>query len=610
MGRCWTTHIAHDARLDCTIFHTNIHSPFTVVLLYDSIDISIDINMSGLEIAGFILTICPLALKATQLALRVFDLYPSEEEYRDNLLVLDVQKNSFSTWVRSRRFTSQRALQYRLRSTGSQETREHIMEQYVLACRLILRVLTVMGEINVIINQSNAPPSDKLERKNRRGRKWIRSGPAKLQYQNKANTPSIATHLTGTTTAVSADPDPAISLRTQGTGNTAMGTRDDSYPRLAEYLTEAYSRIPDGPQKQQLMSKLDLLKEVLQRPSNTEDLMTSNSSSGLQRVKDVWRGIVVVDSKGKLNMLIGKIKEWNEALNSLLPELAGKYYQPWDLLSICFKILSSNIILIAKDISQPSDHSFRIPFEAPFARNPSFGGREDILENIELHLDSESSCKVVVLHGPGGYGKSEIAHEYAYISQQHYTSVIWIDATSSSTIKTSAESFLDKIAVHWPLAQKIPITSSKDYMVIARKLGIEINYNEESSFDRNMLRTKFAEDPVGILGNWLALQDNNRWLIVAENFNNSEETSKTLTSLIPNNDVGHLIMTMQTFRPNRLRLKGHVICLKVGGFEGDNGATLLGKLLNVDINKLHNKNEEGKLRGEFNNIQTRCLLSL
>ncbi|KAF8422749.1 hypothetical protein EV426DRAFT_575052 [Tirmania nivea] len=86
--------------------------------------------MSGLDVARFVLTVIPLAVKVTQLAVCIFNAYPSEEEYQDTILALNVQDNIFSIWVGTCRFTSQRALQYRLRSSQNQDV---VIEHFTLA---------------------------------------------------------------------------------------------------------------------------------------------------------------------------------------------------------------------------------------------------------------------------------------------------------------------------------------------------------------------------------------------------------------------------------------------------------------------------------------------
>jgi AAA ATPase domain len=57
----------------------------------------------------------------------------------------------------------------------------------------------------------------------------------------------------------------------------------------------------------------------------------------------------------------------------------------------------------------------------PSRRNLPFVGREGVLESIRAALADPSSGRVVVLHGPPGVGKSELAREYARRNCETYT---------------------------------------------------------------------------------------------------------------------------------------------------------------------------------------------
>ncbi|RPB10256.1 hypothetical protein P167DRAFT_270022 [Morchella conica CCBAS932] len=76
--------------------------------------------------------------------------------------------------------------------------------------------------------------------------------------------------------------------------------------------------------------------------------------------------------------------------------------------------------------------------ELSVERSPNFSGREYELNRIHEHLTTLSSSprpsrRVVVLHGLGGIGKTEIALAYAFKYRHEYTAVFWIDATNIQT---------------------------------------------------------------------------------------------------------------------------------------------------------------------------------
>jgi tetratricopeptide (TPR) repeat protein/transposase-like protein/transcriptional regulator with XRE-family HTH domain len=86
----------------------------------------------------------------------------------------------------------------------------------------------------------------------------------------------------------------------------------------------------------------------------------------------------------------------------------------------------------------------------PYARNPHFTGRDELLEVLEQLFAEEPSHQTTsirqaaltqtqAIKGLGGIGKTQIAVEYAYraCKQGRYNSVIWISAASEEAILTS-----------------------------------------------------------------------------------------------------------------------------------------------------------------------------
>jgi transcriptional regulator with XRE-family HTH domain len=86
----------------------------------------------------------------------------------------------------------------------------------------------------------------------------------------------------------------------------------------------------------------------------------------------------------------------------------------------------------------------------PYARNPHFTGRDDLLELLDQHLSPVAQHAATTSHrvaltqpqaikGLGGIGKTQIAVEYAYRSQEQsrYMHTLWINAASEETMMNS-----------------------------------------------------------------------------------------------------------------------------------------------------------------------------
>jgi glycosyltransferase involved in cell wall biosynthesis len=96
-------------------------------------------------------------------------------------------------------------------------------------------------------------------------------------------------------------------------------------------------------------------------------------------------------------------------------------------------------------IAPPSatSNTYRLPDDPPPIwgnvppRNPSFTGRDELLEQLGRRLTAGGTTAVLLsaLHGLGVIGKTQMATEYVYRHRQDYELVWWIDATDTTQIQ-------------------------------------------------------------------------------------------------------------------------------------------------------------------------------
>ncbi len=94
--------------------------------------------------------------------------------------------------------------------------------------------------------------------------------------------------------------------------------------------------------------------------------------------------------------------------------------------------------LQARDNSQ--QQSWPLVWNVPFARNPFFTGREELLAQVSTQLRSSPGValgQMQAISGLGGIGKTQLAIEYAYRQRQYYQAILWARADALDTLNAS-----------------------------------------------------------------------------------------------------------------------------------------------------------------------------
>jgi ATP/maltotriose-dependent transcriptional regulator MalT len=114
----------------------------------------------------------------------------------------------------------------------------------------------------------------------------------------------------------------------------------------------------------------------------------------------------------------------------------------------------------------------------------------DLKENLFLKPTRETRRKVFVLHGLGGFGKTQLAIEFAQRSQKIFSSIFWLNGDSKKNVRQS-------------LAQ----------------IGRKLLKDQVSDLCRRFFKT-FPEELDEIIRNiliWFDQLENNRWLLIFDN---------------------------------------------------------------------------------------------
>jgi hypothetical protein len=119
-----------------------------------------------------------------------------------------------------------------------------------------------------------------------------------------------------------------------------------------------------------------------------------------------------------------------------------------------------------------------------------FVGRSDELATIHKGLQQDSSRRIVVVHGLGGMGKTQLALAYAQRHKDEYSAVFWVNSKSKDTINQGYAAAARRIY--------------RDYPSLVHLKAIV----EGSDLDEAAEAVK----------RWLSSTGNNRWLVIYDNY--------------------------------------------------------------------------------------------
>ena len=130
---------------------------------------------------------------------------------------------------------------------------------------------------------------------------------------------------------------------------------------------------------------------------------------------------------------------------------------------------------------------FSLPATLPFAH---FVAREEELTEISRLLHSRDGPNVVVIHGLGGMGKTQLAKRYATRQRDDYSAVFWFNARDRNSLQQSFVAAGERISLQHPTAVDI----------------------------KHALQSKDLERAVSSVKKWLEFPGNQHWLAIYDNY--------------------------------------------------------------------------------------------
>src|SRR5712664_3649450 len=153
-----------------------------------------------------------------------------------------------------------------------------------------------------------------------------------------------------------------------------------------------------------------------------------------------------------------------------------------------------------------------------------FVAREEELAEIHRTLRGDGSRHIVVLHGLGGIGKTQLTIAYAKQHKDNYSAVFWLNIKDEDSIKRSFSKVAKQIL--------------REHPSVSRLSSVDIKENFDEVIDA--------------VKAWLSLPNNTRWLMIYDNYDNPKLPGNTdpaavdIRKFLPESYQGSVIITTRS----------------------------------------------------------------
>ncbi|KAN0073071.1 HET domain containing protein [Elaphomyces granulatus] len=201
-----------------------------------------------------------------------------------------------------------------------------------------------------------------------------------------------------------------------------------------------------------------------------------------------------------------------------------------------------------------------------------FVAREEELAEIDRTLRGDGSRRIVVLHGLGGIGKTQLTVAYTKRHKDNYSAIFWLNIKDEDSLKQSFAKVAKQILREHPSASRLS----------------NVNIKEN------------VDEVIDAVKAWLSLPNNMRWLMIYDNYDNPKLAGNTdpaavdICKYLPESYQGSVIITTRSSEVkigHRIRIrKLEDVCDSVKilsnvsrreGLEDDPGAVRLAKELDA-----------------------------
>ena len=136
------------------------------------------------------------------------------------------------------------------------------------------------------------------------------------------------------------------------------------------------------------------------------------------------------------------------------------------------------------------------------------------LEGFIITARDFSQRRIAILHGAGGFGKSQLAMQFAQKNSESFTFKLYINASTNETTNQGFSAGLDQIWSSWE--------------------------------DKPATKPTMSEEIVSLVKQWLSLPQNAKWLLLFDNVEQFDRDEYDIRRYIPEENVsGTVLLTTQ-----------------------------------------------------------------
>ena len=138
-------------------------------------------------------------------------------------------------------------------------------------------------------------------------------------------------------------------------------------------------------------------------------------------------------------------------------------------------------------------------------------------------LYDHNTRSIVVLHGLGGVGKTQLALAYAIRHEEKYTSIFWLNANDENSLRLSFRAVAQQVLKYQPSTSLLT--------------GVDLD-----DLDQVVYAVKA----------WLDLQKNTRWLMIYDNYDNprtprnADSSAVDIRRFLPGPNQGSIVITTRS----------------------------------------------------------------